>query len=256
MLVHSHRQAHHRQAPAPIKTMIEFGHLTHPGLLRHLNEDTYYGDSALGLWLVADGMGGHSGGDLASAMARDSIVRQVRAGATLEGAIRQADADIAHAWRQRSDRDRPMGTSVICARIRDDHYEIAWVGDSRGYLWKDGRLRRVQATVPVNSTDSTHTARNSRQAPPPTEFHNSATQALGVTDPSHLHVSSSSGDWVAGMQLLLCSDGLGEELGNAALANVVSAMDCTAQETVDTLIDGALTNGGSDNITAVLIRAH
>jgi PPM family protein phosphatase len=54
--------------------MIEFGHLTHAGLRRELNEDTYYGDSELGLWLVADGMGGHEYGEVASSMARESIV--------------------------------------------------------------------------------------------------------------------------------------------------------------------------------------
>src|SRR3546814_3574744 len=60
--------------------MIEFGHLTHVGLRRELNEDTYYGDSEMGLWLVADGMGGHEYGEVASALAREAIVREIRKG--------------------------------------------------------------------------------------------------------------------------------------------------------------------------------
>ena len=63
--------------------MIEFGHLTHPGLRRALNEDTYYGDGELALWLVADGMGGHACGEVASALARETIVREIRDGTPL-----------------------------------------------------------------------------------------------------------------------------------------------------------------------------
>ena len=66
--------------------MIEFGHLTHVGLRRDLNEDTYYGDSELGLWLIADGMGGHEYGEVASALARETIVREIRTGASLSQA--------------------------------------------------------------------------------------------------------------------------------------------------------------------------
>src|SRR5690606_14021274 len=65
-----------QSAPADAQRMIEFGHLTHVGLRRELNEDTYYGDSELGLWLVADGMGGHEYGEVASALARETIVRE------------------------------------------------------------------------------------------------------------------------------------------------------------------------------------
>ena len=60
--------------------MIEFGHSTHVGLRREHNEDTYYADSDLGLWLVADGMGGHENGEVASALARDTLVREIKAG--------------------------------------------------------------------------------------------------------------------------------------------------------------------------------
>ena len=235
--------------------MIEFGHLSHPGLQRPLNEDTYYGDAPLGLWLVADGMGGHGCGEIASALARETIVRQVRSGATLEAAIRQADADILAASRQRKAHVLPMGTTVVCARITGERFELAWVGDSRAYLWQAGRLTQLSqdhSYVQELIAKGAITADQARVHP----HRNVVNQALGVTDASHLNVATFSAPWKAGMQLLLCSDGLSEELSHAQIAVTLSAQDCCAQESVDTLVAAALEAGGSDNITAILIRGH
>ena len=74
--------------------MIEFGHCTHVGLRREHNEDTYYADPELGLWLVADGMGGHDNGEVASALARDTLVSEVGKGTVLARAIQAADEEI------------------------------------------------------------------------------------------------------------------------------------------------------------------
>src|SRR5579863_4110944 len=74
--------------------MIEFGHSTHVGLRREHNEDTYYADADLGLWLVADGMGGHEHGEVASALARDTLIQEVGNGAPLARAVQRADAEI------------------------------------------------------------------------------------------------------------------------------------------------------------------
>lgn len=232
--------------------MIEFGHLSHVGLRRPLNEDTYYGDSELGLWLVADGMGGHACGELASALARDTIVAQVRAGASLGQAIRLADEEIIRSSRRRNDA-LPMGTTVVAARVQDNRFEVAWVGDSRAYLWRDGQLAQLSQDHSYVQELIAQGALTREQAR--THPHRSAvTQALGVTDPRQLNVETLTGALRPGMQLLLCSDGLTEEVDERDISATLRQDDCSAQELVDMLIAAALDGGGSDNVTAILVR--
>lgn len=234
--------------------MIEFGHLTHVGLRRDLNEDTYYGDSELGLWLVADGMGGHEYGEVASALARDAIVREIRAGTPLVQAIRIADEDIIRMSRRRNDA-LPMGTTVVAARVNGNRFEVAWVGDSRVYLWRDGQLAQLSqdhSYVQELIATGAITHEQARNHP----HRNVVTQALGVTDPRNLNVETMTGELKPGMQLLLCSDGLTEEVADTDIASTLAHHDCSAQECVDTLVAAALDGGGSDNITVVLVRSH
>jgi protein phosphatase len=233
--------------------MIEFGNSSHVGLRRELNEDTYYSDSELGLWLVADGMGGHEFGEVASALARDAVVREVRAGKSLSDAIRSADEDIIRQSKRRAD-SLPMGTTMVALRVNDNRFELGWVGDSRAYLW-NGQLRQLSSDhsyVQELIDQGAITPEQARSHP----HRNVVTQALGVTDPSALNVETLSGDLRPGMQLLLCSDGLTEEVDDSEIARVLGQQDCSAQECVDTLVAAALDGGGSDNITAVLIRSH
>ena len=232
--------------------MIEFGHLTHVGLRRELNEDTYYGDSELGLWLVADGMGGHEYGEVASALAREAIVREVRQGAPLAQAIRTADEEIIRASRKRGD-SLPMGTTVVAARVAGRRFEVAWVGDSRVYLWRDGKLAQLSqdhSYVQELIGRGEISVEQARSHP----HRNVVTQALGVTDPQQLNVETLSGELDTGMQLLLCSDGLTEEVDDARIAQALAQHDCSAQECVDELVAAALDGGGSDNVTVVLVR--
>ncbi len=231
--------------------MIEFGHLSHVGLGRELNEDTYYGDAELGLWLVADGMGGHEFGEVASALARDTVVREVRAGRSLSEAIRRADEDIIRHSRQRGE-SLPMGTTMVAVRVREHRFELAWVGDSRAYLW-NGQLRQLSSDhsyVQELIDQGAITAEQARAHP----HRNVVTQALGVTDPQDLKVETLAGELKPGQQLLLCSDGLTEEVDDAGIAALVGRSDLSAQECVDQLVAAALDGGGSDNVTVVLLR--
>ena len=231
--------------------MIEFGHLSHVGLRREHNEDTYYGDASLGLWLVADGMGGHEFGEVASALARETVVREVRAGKSLGEAIRAADEEIIRHSRRRAEA-LPMGTTIAAAKVSEERFEVGWVGDSRAYLW-NGELKQISqdhSYVQELIDQGAITAEQARSHP----HRNVVTQALGVTDPASLKVETISGEFRPGMQLLLCSDGLTEEVDDAEIARVLSRSDLSAQECVEQLILAALDGGGSDNVTVVVIR--
>jgi PPM family protein phosphatase len=232
--------------------MIEFGHLSHVGLRRELNEDTYYGNADLGLWLVADGMGGHEFGEVASALAREVIVEKVREGESLETAIRSADEEIIRHSRQRREA-LPMGTTVAAVRIVDGRFEVAWVGDSRAYVWNGQlcQLSQDHSYVQELVERGAITAEQARSHP----HRNVVTQALGVTGTDDLEVETISGRLEPGMQLLLCSDGLTEEVGDTDIARIVARTELSAQECVDHLVMAALEHGGSDNITVVLLRA-
>ena len=234
--------------------MIEFGHLTHSGLRRHLNEDTYYGNARLGLWLVADGMGGYGVGDAASAIVRDVVVREITANKSLTQALKAADEEIIRTPRNKNSAI-PMGTSVIAARVHANKFDLAWVGDCRGFLWRDRSLvalqpgqRKVQELIKSGKISIDATERF-LQGP-------AMTQTLGITNSDKLHISTLSGEFSSGMQLLLCSDGLTEHVGATVIAHILSQDGCSAQETVDELIITALEAGGNDNITAIVIRQN
>src|SRR5690349_20446413 len=101
------------------------------GCRRTRNEDAIGAFPDLGLWIVADGIGGLSDGDLASSIAVETIAGAVRSGASLGDAILAAHSAITRAAASR----KPMGTTVVAGRTEGDAFEIAWAGDARAYLW-------------------------------------------------------------------------------------------------------------------------
>lgn len=231
--------------------MIEFGHGTHVGLRRTRNEDTYYADATLGLFLVADGMGGHQHGEVASALARDNVVASVRRGNSLIEAIQDAASKLLeHA--QRYDDALPMGTTLAAIRFSEQSYEVAWIGDSRIYQWK-GALTRishdhslVQRLVETGAISEAQAKRHPQR--------NVLTQALGITSLDQLHISMATGRALPGMSFLVCSDGLTEEVGDDQIAKILVRNDLAAQECIDHLLLAALDGGGNDNVTAILTR--
>jgi PPM family protein phosphatase len=233
--------------------MIEFGHGTHTGLRRQRNEDTYYADASLGLFLVVDGMGGHQHGEVASAMARDGVVAQVTAGQSLVDAIQRVnEALIARSGGLRD--ARPMGTTIAAIRINGRGFEAAWVGDSRIYRSGDGQLERLSHdhSIVEALVEAGELTEAQAQAHPQRSV---LTQALGITAPEQLHIGLARGELAPGMRLLLCTDGLTDEVADERIGQIVARADIAAQECVDHLILEALAGTGRDNITAILVRA-
>ncbi len=231
---------------------IRFGHGTHNGLRREHNEDAYTCREDLGLWIVADGMGGHQHGEVASRMAIDTISEQVSKGAELPLAIQLAnEAIIQKTLEKNPDEPLPMGSTVVAVRTVGEVYDMAWVGDSRIYLYENAGLRQLSRDHSyVNELLQTGAidADQARNHP----HRNVITQALGVTAPVDLRVESSQHPMAAGQRLLLCSDGLSEEVPDVEIESILS-LELEPQETVDQLIQSALGNGGSDNITVLLL---
>lgn len=232
--------------------MIEFGHGTHAGLRRKRNEDTYCADASAGLFLVADGMGGHTRGERAAALVRDTVTERIRAGWSLDKAIHAA-AECVTRVRIETAGTRPMGTTVAALHLREGRFEAAWVGDSRIYLACNDQLHPLshdpslmQALMEDGVLDEDEVE---REAP-----RNMLTRALGMTRPESLEIETVNGHTRPGMRFLLCTDGLTENVSVPALANTLSRDDIAAQEAVDHLLLAALDAGGHDDMAAIVLR--
>ena len=231
--------------------MIEFGHGTHVGLRRTRNEDTYYADASLGLFLVADGMGGHQHGEVAASIVRDAMRELVSSGVSLVDAVHgAAERLLSH---PRGDDDLlPMGTTIAALLTTHGGYEMAWVGDSRIYMWNN-ELRQVshdhslvQALVEAGQLNPSQAEQHPQR--------NVLTQALGVTPMEQLHIGMARGKLQSGTSFLLCTDGLTDAVGDNAISRTMGRRELAAQECVDHLILDALDGGGDDNITALIVR--
>jgi len=227
--------------------MIQFATRTHPGRVREGNEDTMGVDEARQIWLVADGMGGHACGEVASAIVRDTIL-----GATelsLKDAIAAAHRAIV-ATAATDSRYDGMGSTVVAAVVHDDTADIVWVGDSRAYLWRDRVLTRVTRDHSVGELLREHNRLSDEEirVHPQRDL---VTQTLGHHDP---HPGSVSLDLRPGDTIVLCSDGLHGELRDDEIAAVLSD-NLPLDAAVERLVEEALAKGGRDNVTVMLLTA-
>ncbi|HKJ09751.1 MAG TPA: protein phosphatase 2C domain-containing protein [Gammaproteobacteria bacterium] len=233
-------------------TNVQFGNGSHAGRVRELNEDRFVADPVAGLWLVADGMGGHECGEVASRIVSEFVRHEVHRGVPLAVALESAHRAVLRAPSEGMGKPG-MGATVVAVHLHDACFELSWVGDSRGYLWNGTELTQLTRdhTLVQQLIDS------GALSPADAVHHphrNYVTQALGATGLDEVEVDTLEGCLYRGEQLLLCSDGLTGELRDGVIARVLGGAG-SEQEKVDRLIELALEQGGTDNITVVLLSA-
>ncbi len=226
-----------------------FAASTHQGLVRDHNEDCYEANPELGLWLVADGVGGHSHGEVASAVARDTIRESVAAGVDLVSAIKKAHKAVL-AEIDKKDHTSNMGSTVVALQLRGDEYDIAWVGDSRAYLY-DGAVRQLTRDHnPVSELLATGILTREEAATHPDRH--VLTQSLGVSRSVDLEPGHITGTLASGQQIILCSDGLSDDVSTVTMTSHMKRTH-TNRAQVDALLHAALDAGGRDNVTVVVV---
>ena len=240
----------------------EYAGLTDPGLLRENNEDSVALDTAQGVAVLADGMGGYNAGEIASAMAVTFVKAELSR--WLEEAAPQCTvSDIKHAMEacvvnanqsiynaaNANPQFSGMGTTIVVGVFGARRVLLAHVGDSRCYLWRQGRL--TQLTRDHSLLQEQLDAGLITPAQAKVASHkNLVTRALGVEEGVQVDVMEHTP--LLGDVYLMCSDGLSDMVDDEDLTYLLSARS-SLQERASTLIRAANGAGGRDNISAILV---
>lgn len=247
-------RARQTSAPAPTLRLVSAAR-THIGG-RALNEDCLLDRPAVGLWAVADGMGGHEAGEVASALVVQRLGEApphpsgyVYLNAVID-ALQAANSALVEQARARRLRG-PIGSTVVALLIRDGHAACVWAGDSRAYLYRGGRVGRltrdhslVQALVDAGELAPGHSRDHPRA--------NVVTRAVGAEEILKLDIEHTPVE--AGDVLLLCSDGLTGSVDDHELADFLENTDPATA--ADRLLRLALARGAKDNVSLVVVRAE
>lgn len=231
---------------------------THVGVVRSGNEDAFLLDFQHGVFIVADGMGGHAAGEVASEMAVQIIARELgplrglsdrAAGDRMREAIRAANAAIFERTLAEADK-RGMGTTTTVLGLFAERYLIGQVGDSRAYLLRNGlfqQLTKDHSYVQEQVDAGLLTADQARTHP----YSNVITRCVGANEeviPDVYFGTLRTGDVI-----LLASDGLTGMLEDEHLAEILRGQG-TPETWVSRMIAEANRRGGLDNITAIVVR--
>lgn len=237
---------------------LEYSAATHPGLKRENNEDCFLSAPEADLWVVADGMGGHEAGEVASAIVRETFegFAEKAVPFSLTEAIQKSHQMILTSA-DKGIGAHGMGSTVVALLSQKKNYQVAWVGDSRAYLWTPGeeggeltRLTTDHSYVQMLYVSGAITAEEVETHPDK----NIITQCLGMQELAQVKVDIAQGQWQENQWILLCSDGLSDELSDSSIAQILANCQNTLTA-VDQLLHEALTSGGNDNITLQIIES-
>ncbi len=227
---------------------------THVGLKRSINEDSIFADPELGLWAVADGMGGHDAGEIASAMVTDAL-RCVPAADDIDEfaasaieSLKQVNAELI-ALARSGGRQQTIGTTVVGLALADGGYRCFWLGDSRGYLLRGGQISRLthDHSLVQNLVDA------GMLKPEEAETHENAnlvTRAVGAAETAEIDIVS--GDVASGDLFLLASDGLTRVVRDEEIA--AELQRGSLDEAADRLIETVLARGAPDNVSLTITK--
>lgn len=225
---------------------------THVGLVRKVNEDAVLALPELSIWMVADGMGGHDAGDLAS----QTVVEHVAALPPTQGpaqrmhdlrhAILSAHAALVAEARRRG--GATIGATVVALLLTDGHFVAFWAGDSRLYRLRSGRIELLtfDHSVVGELVAAGQLTWDEADAHPGS---NAITRAVGVGEV--LELDKVRGDLLPGDRFLLCSDGLTRYADFATLGTVLAS--APLETVTERLLSIALAGGGADNISIIVV---
>jgi serine/threonine protein phosphatase PrpC len=236
---------------------IECGVRSDPGKIRASNEDSFIANTKHTIFLVADGMGGHAAGEIASQIAAstvEEILSDSESGFTVEQllqfAVQKANTSVYETQRVKPE-CKGMGSTLTVLLFRDTQYHIAQVGDSRAYLLRNQTLNQLtqdhSLVWPLYKSAIISKEEISRHPQK-----NLITRSIG-TQPQ-VEADLQKGDALAGDVYLLCSDGLTDVLSDKEILRLLTGENRDPQELSDLLVNAANDGGGPDNITAVVVR--
>jgi len=224
------------------------GGATDQGQVRDTNEDGYVVDRRLQLFAVADGMGGHRAGEIASATALEALRAAVASGTGLGDAITNANEAV-HGKAAQDAELQGMGTTLTAVVPDGNGVLVGHVGDSRAYLLRDGELRQLttdHSLVEELIREGTLTEEQAATHPQRSII----TRALGVE--GSVEVDVYPVPLLPGDRLLICSDGLTSMLRSNAIAGLLRR-ESDPTRAANLLVDAANAAGGEDNITTIVI---